>query len=205
MPVTTCAKIFSPLIASTYSLSCFPAIRFSNLARYHQTESNRMSLPTLSETLSAVSAEFSPATEHERFLVETMAEARFRLTRLRGLSSIALNRLLETAANPGSDLEIGATALNKVEQLIAAAERSYYRAHRELVAAQRARIQAAAPPEAKAIANDSALLDLLLQIPERATSAPAASAVSDSKPLSNINRPPETHKMSLDRTVSARL
>lgn len=88
-------------------------------------------------------SEFTPKTEHESFLVEQLAQSRWRLDRIRRLETIAFEQLLladETELDETCpDARIVAKLARRTSDPLAvlhryavAAERSYYRAYREL-------------------------------------------------------------------------
>jgi hypothetical protein len=83
--------------------------------------------------------EFRPASENENFLVDQMIKARCRLLRIHRLEALAFEQILtEPGSSPDPDARImaamctGGNVLDKLQRYTAAAERSYYRAHREL-------------------------------------------------------------------------
>jgi len=109
--------------------------------------------------LACLRDEMAPTDEHESFLVEQMAQSRWRLRRLQRLENAALELLMEIEQGSplvtlDSDHRIAARmiqgrgdALASLHRYSTAAERSYYKAHKELLAARRA-----APP--KAVQNE---------------------------------------------------
>jgi hypothetical protein len=83
--------------------------------------------------------EFQPETENENFLVDQMIQSRCRLLRIQRLEALAFEQILtEPGSNPDPDARILAAtcasgnALDKLQRYAAAAERSYYKALREL-------------------------------------------------------------------------
>jgi hypothetical protein len=83
--------------------------------------------------------EFQPATESENFLVNQMIQSRCRLLRIQRLETLAFEQILtEPGSNSDPDARILAAmcasgnALDKLQRYAAAAERSYYKALREL-------------------------------------------------------------------------
>jgi hypothetical protein len=88
---------------------------------------------------SRVGAEFSPEGESETFLVEQMIQARCRLHRIQRLEDQAFEQILtEPGADADPDARILAAMgqsgniLDKLQRYRTAAERSYYKALREL-------------------------------------------------------------------------
>ena len=89
--------------------------------------------------------DFKPATEHETFLVRLMAQSRWRLDRIGRLETLALSEILGEPVDPNHpDAKILAKmtergdAMAILHRYAAAAERSYFRAHRELTQARKA-------------------------------------------------------------------
>jgi len=101
--------------------------------------------------LACLRDEMAPSNEHESFLVEQMAQSRWRLRRLQRLENAALELLLEM--EQGSPLETldsdhriaarmiqgRADALASLQRYATAAERSYFKAHKELLASEKLR------------------------------------------------------------------
>ena len=86
-----------------------------------------------------IAGEFAPKTGHELFLVRQMAESRWRLERSRRYETLALERLLREADETNPEARIVAAMSLKTNNIFdllrryaGDAERSYYRAHREL-------------------------------------------------------------------------
>ncbi len=91
--------------------------------------------------LESYNSEFKPATTHEQFLVEQLAGSRWRLERARTLEALALDQIVtgdsdETNPNTRILAHLGPNALTILSRWAAAAEKSYYRAHRELTQAR---------------------------------------------------------------------
>ena len=94
--------------------------------------------------------EFRPANQHESFLVEQMAQSRWRLSRAQRLETAAFEQMLtgdESAGDPDSRiaanlLKGGDRALATLQRYAAAAERSYYKAHAELLKSRQLRNEA---------------------------------------------------------------
>ncbi len=91
------------------------------------------------EALNGFTDEFNPDGYHETFLVHQMVQARWRVIRIHRLERVYLERtqlndptsdpdhaILDGMAGKGIDI------LNALSRYAAAAERTYYRAHREL-------------------------------------------------------------------------
>jgi len=91
-----------------------------------------------------LTAEFVPANEHELFLVEQMAQSRWRLRRIQRFETAVLDQMLENGIQtPDPDRRIaaklmlgGGDALSSLHRYATAAERSYYKAHKELIASK---------------------------------------------------------------------
>ena len=102
--------------------------------------------------LASLRREFAPGTEHESFLVEQMAQSRWRLARIRRIETAVLDRMMENGIETDDlDRRIAAKFLLSGEQSLtalhryaSAAERSYYKAHKELMAARTPRLAAPA-------------------------------------------------------------
>jgi hypothetical protein len=91
---------------------------------------------------------FVPTTTHEQFLVEEMAQSRWRLARLRCLESAVIEQMID-AAGSGDAYQILAAALidntagpvKTLQRYAAATERSYYRALKQLQTGRQAELQ----------------------------------------------------------------
>jgi hypothetical protein len=85
-------------------------------------------------------AEFEPRTPNEEFLVEQMLQARWRIARIYRLEAALFEQLAESQTGESADARIAAAliqssglgALNLLQRYLAAAERSYHKAAREL-------------------------------------------------------------------------
>ena len=84
--------------------------------------------------------EFKPANEHESFLVEQMAQSRWRLARARRIETAIFDQMLSGVLPNEPDQRIawklmngGDRALANIQRYASAAERSYYKAHAELL------------------------------------------------------------------------
>jgi hypothetical protein len=89
--------------------------------------------------LDTLARELTPTTEHEKFLVTQMAESRWRLDRISRFEAVAYEHLFEQPHETNPDhvivLKLGSKTANVFDLLqryATAAERSYYKAHREL-------------------------------------------------------------------------
>ena len=94
--------------------------------------------PAFDRLLDSYTSEFQPATTHEQFLVGQLAQSRWRLDRARRIEVLALDQIVEPTqmdeTNPDARIlaSLGPNALATLNRWAAAAEKSYYRAHREL-------------------------------------------------------------------------
>jgi hypothetical protein len=141
-----------------------------------------------------LNSEFQPHGEHEQFLVQQMAEARWRLARIRLIETAAFDLLLgsETPQTPYSRIAEamvgkGGDLLSKLERYASAAERSYYKAHKELMvsAAPRRKQQAAVQSR-----QNDALLEMFLRPPVCKTKPiPAPIEDDDDEELELLTRP----------------
>ena len=116
--------------------------------------------------------EFAPANEHENFLVEQMAQSRWRLARARRLETALFDQMLDSPeqneANSDPDQAIAAKlisggdrALANIQRYAAQAERSYYKAHAEFLASRRVQNEANAAELLDAALGDRAIHALL--------------------------------------------
>jgi hypothetical protein len=136
-PKTPEGKAASSANATRHGLS---SAAFTVLPHENQDEYNQL--------LAAYRDEFHPQGVHQDFLVEQMAQHRFKLTRIHRLEQSAFEQILtEPNANDDSPdgrilaaLGASGNVLDKLQRYAAASERAYYRAHRELEQA-RARSQ----------------------------------------------------------------
>jgi hypothetical protein len=96
------------------------------------------------QLLGALRTEFKPCGDHESFLVEQMAKSRWRLIRIERLESEAFDEILTAPGGAGDSsdgrilhaLTTSGNVLDKLQRYAAAAERSYYKAVRELETAR---------------------------------------------------------------------
>jgi hypothetical protein len=94
---------------------------------------------------------FTPTNIFEKFLVEEMAQASWRLARFRRLEGVLIEQMAG-AGNPDAVLTAAlldstAGALKTLQRLAAAAERSYYRAYKQLQAVRKQEDQPTEKPE----------------------------------------------------------
>src|SRR5438309_167428 len=99
--------------------------------------------------LACLRDEFQPADQHESFLVEQMAQSRWRLGRARRLETAIFEQMLKGVIPADDDQRIASKLLNggdrtlaSIQRYATAAERSYYKAHAELLKSRQARIEA---------------------------------------------------------------
>ncbi len=94
--------------------------------------------------LASYRSEFQPVTAHEQFLVTQLAESRWRLDRARRLEALAFDHIAAPTevdeTNPDARIvaNLGSTAVSTRDRWAAAAEKSYFRAHRQLAQARAA-------------------------------------------------------------------
>ncbi len=98
--------------------------------------------------LACLRDEFQPATQHETFLVEQMAQSRWRLARARRLETALFDQMLKGFIPEDDDQRIAAKlmsggdrALATLQRYATAAERSYYKAHAELLKSRKAQTE----------------------------------------------------------------
>jgi hypothetical protein len=97
--------------------------------------------------LACLRDEFKPANQHESFLIEQMAQSRWRLARASRLETAMFDQmLLGDMGDPDPDQQIAAKLLTGGDRTLAtiqryaiAAERSYYKAHTELMKSRQLR------------------------------------------------------------------
>ncbi len=148
---------------------------------------NKPNQSALDRLLESYNSEFNPTTTHEQFLVEQLAQSRSRLDRARTLEALALDQIVtgETdETNPNSRIlaHLGPNALTILNRWAAAAEKSYYRAHRELTQAR--------SHKKRNEANDAQVwLKQRLEAIRTPTAAPAPSA-----PVQNEPKPAATQQ-----------
>lgn len=105
---------------------------------------------------------FPTANVHEEFLVEEMAQARWRIARVRGLEAEVVRAIAgDDTLNPDRALAAAliansADAFKTLQRYAASAERSYYRAHKQLTEGRRASDRAV-----------DKLMDKLIALPSR--------------------------------------
>ncbi len=103
--------------------------------------------------LACLRDEFQPSGEHESFLVEQMAQSRWRLARARRLETALFDQMLKGFIPEDDDQRIAAKllsggdrALATIQRYATAAERSYYKAHAELTKSRQARNEPKSTP-----------------------------------------------------------
>jgi hypothetical protein len=91
------------------------------------------------QLLETLQKQHIPTTEHERFLVTQMAESRWRLDRTHRFEAVAFDQFLDEYDETNPDHIIVRELTNRTSNIMdllqryrTAAERSYYKAHREL-------------------------------------------------------------------------
>jgi len=118
--------------------------------------------------LACLRDEFHPANQHELFLVEQMAQSRWRLSRARRLETAIFDQMLMgdlTVEDPDQQIAAkllagGDRALATIQRYASAAERSYYKAHAELLKSRQAR------NEAKTVEDlDAAVIGRIINAP----------------------------------------
>ncbi len=102
--------------------------------------------------LACLRDDFQPASEHETFLVEQMAQSRWRLARARRLENAMFEQMLNGVRPEDEDQRIayklmsgGDRALATIQRYATAAERSYYKAHAELLKSRHSRNEPKSP------------------------------------------------------------
>ena len=109
-----------------------PHVSFTVLAHENQAEFDR--------TLAAFTAEHRPATQHEKVLVHQLAVQQWLLERAQRLESRAFDYLAGAVLDPSDPdsrivtrmFETNPKSLEAIQRYAAQAEKSYYRAFREL-------------------------------------------------------------------------
>lgn len=136
-------------------------------------------------------SEFQPHGEHESFLVQQMAEARWRLTRIRRIETAAFDLLVGEPApeNPYARIAEkmianGGDVLARLERYASAAERSYYKAHKELMASVLPRRK---EQQAERSRSEDAMLERILRPPVFRTK-PILESIEDEE-LELLTRP----------------
>jgi hypothetical protein len=118
--------------------------------------------------LACLRDEFHPTNQHETFLVEQMAQSRWRLARGQRLETAVFDQmLLGEMSDTDTDQQIAAKlltggdrALATIQRYVTAAERSYYKAHTELLKSRQMR------NEAKTVEHlDAAVIGRIINAP----------------------------------------
>ncbi len=117
-------------------------------------------------------AELEPDNEHESFLVNQMIEARWRLARMNRLEAAAFDAILAPGPATTPDAQIVAH--------MAAAERSYHRAHRELLYTRRT-----AQAMTQKVIDNYMKNVIFAPPPTQPQPAPAADSTMKGSPVSN--------------------
>lgn len=123
----------------------------------HHTVLSHESQEAFDAIFENIAAEFEPATDSEEFLALTMAQARWRLARLRRAETAALESILnpmDAQPDPADPHVYLAAALtdgakdkfSAIQRYIQIAERCYYKARKELLDAQKARAKSKSTP-----------------------------------------------------------
>lgn len=98
------------------------------------------------ELLAGYQAEFHPQGHHQNHLVSEMAQARWRMARVDRLEAQAFNDCLDDAALLTAITSDRSGAFASLRRYRASAEKTYHKAHRELLAAQQSHTPAPEPP-----------------------------------------------------------
>jgi hypothetical protein len=158
---------------------------------------------------------FTPLNEHETFLVERMVQSRWKLARLQRMEAALFQQMTSQEPNTDPDAVIvaamlagNANAYASLQRYTAAAERSYYKAKREL---ERERASSAHPTAAtvqniRPVQNEpkpeAPAAAILSESPSRTPSNPAAEPPRDLAPK---NVPAKAPGGGLRRYLSSRL
>jgi len=101
----------------------------------------------------AYTRDFAPASPHEEFLIRVMAESEWRLRRMRRLETALIEQMTADAGSDNPDAVLVAALLGNtagpwkaLQRYAADAERSYYRAFRQLQQARAQNEASAEPP-----------------------------------------------------------
>jgi hypothetical protein len=139
--------------------------------------------------LACLRDEFHPANQHESFLVEQMAQSRWRLARARRLETAMFDQMLLSEMNDTDrDQQIAAKllaggdrALATIQRYAATAERSYYKAHGELLKSRQAR------NEAKLVADlDASVIGRIMNAPPPGRNEPKSAPRFTMTPGENL-------------------
>jgi hypothetical protein len=132
-PRSEAGKAASSQNAAKHGLSA----AFRVLAHEDQSEFN--------DLLATLRDEQQPANEHQAFLVEQLAKTHWLLSRAQRLEAVAFDHLAGTELDPADPdsaiilnmFKTNPNILNTLQRHAAAAERSYYKAFRELAASRK--------------------------------------------------------------------
>ena len=159
--------------------------------------------------LASLRAEFQPSGEHEAFLVEQMAQSRWRLARAQRLEAAVMEQMEFNgggAADPEKAIANymlmgGDRPLSNAHRYVTAAERSYYKAHSELLRSQKLRNEAkpaAEPLDAEVLARvASAVIPSRHPAAASARSAAVRNEPNPPRPLPPEKRPSATGNLQL--------
>jgi hypothetical protein len=155
------------------------------------------------ELIAEFNRTFAPTTAYERFLVEEMAQSRWRLARARRLEAAVIELIVGSADPADADFRLAAAIINNtVDPLVvlqrhaAAMERTGYRALKQLLALRKLEAQAARDAARQNEANLNVSPDAKLKTrhktphPEAPANNSPAAAESRCPPP---NRPPPAH------------
>jgi hypothetical protein len=140
--------------------------------------------------LACLRDEFKPANQHESFLVEQMSQSRWRLSRARRLEAAMFDAMIESELDADQNIAAkllagGDRTLAAIQRYAAAAERSYYKAHSELLRSQQMR------NEAKTVEHlDAAVIGRIINAPPPGLRIePKSNRVTSQSPL-NCDKSP---------------
>jgi hypothetical protein len=155
----------------------------SQNATTHGLSSARVVLPhedqaAFLQLAASLHADLAATGAHEAFLAQQMAESQWRLNRVRRIETALMDQIL-LGAEQGPDpedqmaramIERGGDPLGKIERYAAAAERSYYRARRELTTYRK--VQNELDLQARQIADHEHMLRRRAETEERLLGIP---------------------------------
>ena len=166
-PLTPEGKIISSKNAIKHGLSSpRPVLPHENQAEFDSL-------------LADLQNELQPQGPHEFFLVRQMADAQWKLARAQKIETAVFERMLDPHDKTNSSPEMqmaaamtkyGGDALMKIQRYTSAIERSYYKAHKELLAGRKTNVAKPVSPAQKAPeqhAKDAAFLQEMLAKAQR--------------------------------------